>query len=85
MKHWTMTAFGVLLVAACGGGDDRGARPPPEAGAPGSDVPVSATQDPNAAYEFVASLAAGTSDTADPIVVGDATLATTETDEPRTF
>jgi len=83
MKCWIAIAAGALLLAACGGGDGDVGMAPPVNKAPGTDVPVSATQDPNAAYEFVASLAASSSETADPLVVGDAMLATTDTDEPK--
>jgi hypothetical protein len=83
MKKTTSIAFSCALLAACGGGGGGtfSATPAPPA-VPGSDVPVAATQDPVAAYQFVASVAATSSDSADPINVGDATLATSDTDEP---
>lgn len=88
-KHLSLIAFGTALLAACGGGgggDLHGSdmRAPPTNFA-GSDVPIAATKDANAAFEFVASVAANKSDTADPLVVGDATLATTDTDEPKSL
>lgn len=83
-----ITALACGTLAACGGGGDRGpgsgtdgANAVSERG--GSDVPVSATQDADAAFAFVASVAAGSSDSADPLVTGDATLATTETGDAK--
>ena len=84
MKKYHLIPVAAALLAACGGGDDGGAPAmPPVANVGGTDVPVTATQDPTAAYQFVASVAATSSDSAEPIVVGDATLATSETDEPQ--
>jgi len=69
------------LVTACGGGGGEAAVA--NTNAPGSDVPLAATQDPDAAFNFVAGVAATSSDTADPLVIGDASLATSETEEPK--
>lgn len=72
-----------LLLAACGGGG--GEAPPPVATDPlvsGTDVPTSATTSSAGAFAFVRQVASGNSDTAEPLVVGNATLATSETDEP---
>jgi hypothetical protein len=82
MKTLSSIAISAALLTACGGGSDGTVPAPAPAPVSGSDVPASATQDPNAAYQFVASLAATSSESADPITVGDATLATSETDEP---
>ena len=75
----------VLLLASCGGGggdaSDGGPLAPPLVS--GSDVPVSATASADGAFAFVSSVAATPDDGAEPLVVGDATLATSETDEPR--
>lgn len=83
MKSIPLMAVAAALVAACGGGGDGTPAMPPVATVPNSDVPVSATQDASAALSFVASVAASSSDTAEPLVVGDAQLATSETDEPQ--
>jgi hypothetical protein len=73
-----------LLLSACGGGgrgpDTTTAGP---ALVPGTDVPVSATLSADGAFEFVSGLLATTSETGEPIVVGDAVLGTSETDEAR--
>jgi hypothetical protein len=76
----TMAIAGMLL-AACGGGSDGdgGTADPLVAG---TDVPVSATTSSAGAFAFVKSVAATSSNTAEPIVVGDAVLATSNTDEP---
>lgn len=83
MKTLPLIAASVALVTACGGGSGGPAVPPAPTNVSGTDVPLSATQDPNAAFQFVSTVAARNSDTADPLVVGDATLATTDTDEAQ--
>lgn len=82
MKTLPLIAVSCALLAACGGGGE-GPATPPVANAPGSEVPLSATQDPGAAYSFVASVAASSSESAEPLVVGDAQLATIDTEEPQ--
>ncbi len=74
-------AGGAFLLAACGGGGGGGAASP-ETPVAGTDVPLSATTSAAGALAFVRSLAASSDNTAAPITVGDATLATSETDEP---
>ena len=71
-----------LLLASCGGGGDSG--PVVPATVAGTDVPVSATASADGAFAFVAQVAVSRDDSAEPLVVGDATLATSETDEPKT-
>jgi hypothetical protein len=85
MKTLSTIAISAALLAACGGGDGGGAAPPAPGptNVSGTDVPVSATQSADAAYDFVSQTAAAKSDSADPIAVGGATLATSETDEPK--
>jgi hypothetical protein len=82
---WAAKALALLasaLVPACGGGGG-GAAPavtnPPLAG---TDVPASATASPAGALAFVKTVAAATGNDAEPIAVGDAVLATSDTDEP---
>jgi hypothetical protein len=92
MKFMTFSRVAVaaaacaLVMTACGGGDGDGpVSGTPVAGdpaVPGSDVPLSATTSSAAALAFVKGVAAASSDTADPITVGDALLASSETDEP---
>lgn len=63
-----------LTVAACGGGGGGNFA--------GSDVSLRATQDSDRAFSFTANLAGSTNETGEPIALGDAQLATSETDEP---
>jgi hypothetical protein len=74
-------AAGAVLLAACGGGGGGApvATDPPVAG---TDVPASATSSSAGALAFVRSVAAASDNTAAPITVGDAVLATSDTDEP---
>jgi hypothetical protein len=74
-------ALGAALLAACGGGGG-GDAPAPAPAPVASEVPPSAQQSSSGAFQFVASVAATKNDSAEPLVVGDATLATSETDEP---
>jgi len=72
-----------LLLAACGGGGGGGEIPAPiDPPVAGTDVPQSATTSSAGALAFVQSVAASSSDSAEPIRVGDAVLATSDTDEP---
>ena len=48
----------------------------------GTDVPLSATTSSAGAMEFVKRVAATSDNSAEPIRVGDAVLATSDTDEP---
>jgi hypothetical protein len=83
------------LLAGCGGGygGDSGANTAGGGGAgptfnsdpnmvSGTDVPLSATTSSAGAMEFVKRVAATSDDKAEPIRVGDAVLATSNTDEP---
>ena len=78
-RFWALGA-GAALLAACGGGGGSGA--PVDPVASGTDIPVSATTSSAGAFTFVNDVASTTDNTAEPLVVGDATLATSETDEP---
>jgi hypothetical protein len=85
-----------VLLAGCGGGGDGGGSGGGGGGggpAPatfdsdpnmmsGTDVPLSATTSSAGAMEFVKRLAATSANKAEPIRVGDAVLATSNTDEP---
>lgn len=84
-RHLRLRALAIacaLLLAACGGGggDVTAATDPP---ASGSDVPASAGQSAAGAFEFVQGVAASASETEEPLRLGEAPLATSETDEPR--
>lgn len=69
-----------LLLAACGGGGGDGGTTP-EPGAT-SQIPASASASGAGAFTFVNGVAATTDNGAEPLVVGDATLGTSDSDEP---
>jgi hypothetical protein len=71
-------AVSSLLLTACGGG---GSGPAPVADS-GTDVPQSAMTSSAGAIAFMKGVAASSSNTAEPLRVGDAVLATSDTDEP---
>lgn len=76
---------GAALITACGGGTDIAPVVPTVPTIPvvtGTDIPVSATTSAAGAFTFVNTLAGATDNTADPLTVGDATLASSDTDEP---
>lgn len=79
-------ATGLMLLAACGGGGGDGAPPPAGGGGPdvvtGTQVPTSATTSSAGAFAFANATASASDNTAEPIEVGAAVLATSETDEP---
>jgi hypothetical protein len=83
------------LLAGCGGGDggDNGSGGGGGGGGVptvdtdnnmmnATDVPLSATTSSAGAMEFVKRMAATSDDSAEPIRVGNAVLATSDTDEP---
>lgn len=73
-----------LLATACGGGGGSGdVAPPADPPVAGTEVPTSATQSAAGAFSFVSTVAAARSETAEPLVVGDAALGQSETDEPE--
>lgn len=83
------TALGLAIAAAvsgCGGGGGNAVVETPPPSTPPvatSEVPASAGASAAGATAFVRSVAATPSDATEPLVVGDATLATSETDEPE--
>jgi hypothetical protein len=77
-----ITLSASLFLMACGSGNNTSA-PPAVALVPGTDVPVSATQSDQAAFDFVASVVAkGEANTDTPLILGDAVLAVSEIAEP---
>lgn len=75
-------ASGLLLAGCGGGGGGGGSSPVLDPGGPGSGVPTAATTSSAAALAFVKALAATGDNSAEPIPLGDAVLATSDTDEP---
>ena len=82
MRTGLASAAAALALAGCGGGGGNGA-PPPDPFAPGSDVPLAATQSAAEAARFVRNAGGGTTESAEPLRLGDAVLATSETAEPE--
>ena len=75
-----VAAAATLLLVACGGGG--GDATPVSGLLAGTDVPTSATASSDGASAFVASLAAAPADSIEPITVGDAVLASSDSAEP---
>ena len=75
-------AAAAMLLAACGGGDGGGSPVATDPLVPASDVPQSATTRSAAALAFVKRVAATSDNSAAPLTVGDAVLASSDTDEP---
>ena len=80
IKTWIPVVAGAIALGACGGGGGGGDNAVPLVA--GTDVPQSATSSSAGATAFVKIVAATKDDTASPLVVGDATLAVSDTDEP---
>jgi len=81
-RTWIGMAAGALLLAACGGGAGDGGAAMPPAADRGADIPQEATTSSAAAVAFVKTVAATSDNTSEPIRIGDATLATSDSDEP---
>jgi hypothetical protein len=80
----TAFALTILALAACGGGggsaDSGGAG---GAGAAGSQMPGSAQQSASGLVAFLKELIGQTSDTTEPVVLGDAVLPGDDTSAPE--
>jgi hypothetical protein len=75
------------LLCACGGGDDAAPAAPtaPVVTPPvaASEVPASARSSSAGATAFVRSTAQPGNESGEPLVIGDATLAASDSDEPE--
>ncbi|RVT87534.1 hypothetical protein [Inhella crocodyli] len=71
-------------LSACGGGREAEMAPPvdPDPLIAGTDVRTSATVSSAGATAFVATASAMDNDSAEPLALGDAQLATSDTEEP---
>lgn len=76
-----IAASTALVLVACGGGGG-GAAVPGDALISGTDIPASAAASSDGARAFVASLVAAPTDAAEPLTVGDAVLASSDSAEP---
>ena len=74
-------SLAVGLLTACGGGsNDYASNTPPTVA--GTDVPVAATTSASSAVSFAQDQLTKTSESSDPLVLGDAMLAVDDTTEP---
>jgi hypothetical protein len=73
----TVVAVGLLVGCGGGGGSADLAQT-----VPGTDVPVAAETNVGNVISFAQRQIATTSDSSDPLVLGSATLATSDSDEP---
>jgi hypothetical protein len=80
-KLFALCALASVLVA-CGSSDSLPTATVPPPLVTGTDVPVSATTTGAGAAEFVKTVVASSADTAEPLMVGDVVLGTSDTDEP---
>lgn len=81
---WGLAALalaGALSLAGCGGGEGGGETVVADPFVEGTDVPLSATTSSAGALAFVKRVAATSDHSAEPIRVGGAVLATSDTDE----
>jgi ABC-type glycerol-3-phosphate transport system substrate-binding protein len=89
MTKLSLMLAAAALLAACSGGSDYAKHPPAPPPAPadppvaGTEVPTSATVSSVGATNFVSTTAAAGSETSEPLELGGAMLAISDTDEPR--
>ena len=78
-KWMSPAALALGWLAGCGGGGDG---TPVAQFVPGSEVPVGAEARVDEVISFTKAQIADTSDSRDPVLLGDAVLAASESDEP---
>ncbi len=81
MNALASTCLLLGLLTACGGGSNDYAANTPQY-VPGTDVPVAATTSAAAVVSFAKDQQTKTSDTTDPVVLGNAMLAVDDTEDP---
>lgn len=81
-SRWLAVAAAATMLAACGGGGGTTTTPAGSALVVGTDVPVAVEQSATGVVEFAKTQLAATSETSDPLVLGDAKLATDDAAEP---
>ena len=83
-KLWLTSLGAVALLTACGGGrsDNSYNEPPAVAKVAGSDLPVTVEQSTMGLIDFAKAQVATTSETNDPLLLGEAKLATDDGAEP---
>lgn len=78
-NRWLAALGTVALLTACGGGSTTPAGP---ALVMGTDVPITVEQSATGVVEFAKTQLAATSETSDPLILGEAKLATDDAAEP---
>ena len=85
-QQWLAVVVGAAsLLTACGGGSGSSYVAAPPAGptvVAGTDVPVAVEQSTAGVISFAKTQLTATSESGDPLVMGDAKLATDDTAEP---
>lgn len=79
--RWLALAGTAALLAACGGGGGTDTPAGPKL-VMGTEVPVTVEQSATGVVDFAKTQLAATSETSDPLVLGDAKLATDDAAEP---
>ena len=79
--RWLVAVGAATLLAACGGGGGSTTPAGPTL-VVGTDVPVTVEQSATGVVDFAKTQLAATSETSDPLVLGDAKLAIDDTGEP---
>ena len=84
-KLWLTSLATIALLTACGGSGNPASssyEPPPVAKVAGSDLPVTVEQSTMGVIDFAKAQIAATSETTDPLLLGEAKLATDDGTEP---
>lgn len=80
--RWLAVAGTTALLAACGGGGSTDTAQAPVMLVAGTDVPVAVEQSTKGVVDFAKTQLAATSETSEPLVIGNAKLATDDAAEP---
>ncbi len=81
-KPWLAALSTVALLTACGGGSNYTSASPDASLVKGTDLPTSVEQSTKGLIDFAKTQLTATSETTEPMVVGDAKLAVDDTAEP---
>ncbi|APW37069.1 hypothetical protein RD110_07560 [Rhodoferax koreense] len=82
MATTAMVAAATIALGACGGGGGGGGTASGGGFVDGTEVPVGVEQGIKDVIAFARQLIAATSETSEPVLLGNAKLATSESDEP---
>ncbi len=84
MKHqWLAVVGAASLLAACGGsGGNAVTTAPGSTQVAGTDLPVAVEQSAKGVIDFAKTQLAATSESSEPVLLGEAKLATDDTAEP---